>query len=175
MSPRRPVRFTAAAALAAALALGMSCAEASDEDLIRELVEEAAARAEERDVEALGALFAADYEDFEGRDAAGTVRLIADHLARRRGVVVHVLGVRVGAVGTDGRAEVESEVALSHGAAEMLRRLVRFGGEYYRFRIEAIRVASGEWRFAYAEWRAVGTVDLFPESLAVLRKLFPDL
>jgi len=111
----------------------------------------------------------------EGRDKAGTVRLVTDYLARYRGIVVHVLGVHPGAIGADGRAEVECEVALSHGAAEILRKLIRIGSEYYRFRFELRKDAAGEWRFAYAEWEAAALTDLFPESLDILRKLFPDL
>lgn len=175
MTGNRRVRRGAAAVLAAAVVLASACAAPSDEALIRDLIEEAAARAEKRDVAGLAGLFAPDYGDFEGRDAAGTVRLVTDYLAQYRGVVVHVLGVRVDPAGPDGRVPVECEVVLSHGAAEMLRKLIRYGGESYRFRIEVRRSGPKGWRFTYAEWRAIGTADLFPESIEVLRKLFPDL
>jgi len=120
-------------------------------------------------------LLAPDYKDFEGRDKAGTVGLITDYLARYRGVVVHVLGVELGPTAADGRAEVACEVALSHGAAEILRKLIRIGSEYYRFRFGLLKDGAGEWCFAYAEWEQVGLTDLFPESLVILKKLFPEL
>ena len=162
------------AAVAVCLLAG-SCGRPSEEARIRDLIKESAARAENRDVGGLMDLFTPDYKDFEGRDKAGTVRLVTDYLDRYRGVVVHVLGAHPGAIGADGRADVECEVALSHGAAEILRRLIRIGNEYYRFRFDLRKDAAGEWRFAYAEWEAIALTDLFPESLAVLKKLFPDL
>lgn len=175
MSPSRGFRIAGAAAGAVALVFAAFCGGPSDEARVRELLEESAARAEKGDVEGLMRSFAPDYVDFEGRDRAGTVRLITDYLARYRGVVVHILGARVGAIGPDGRASVECEAALSHGAAEFFRRLIRYGGEYYRFRIDLRRSGPKEWRFTFAEWRTIGTAGLFPESLEVLRELFPDL
>jgi hypothetical protein len=171
------VRRAAAVSLAAAgvCLLTWTCGGPSEEARIRELLEDSAARAENRDVGGLMELFAPGYTDFEGRDKAGTVRLITDYLARYRGVVVHVLGVRPGTIGADGRAEVECEVALSHGAARVLRKIIRVGGEYYRFRFDLRKDGAGEWRFAYSEWEPIGLTELFPESLEVLRKLFPNL
>jgi len=171
------VRRALAVSLAAAAVclFSWTCGRPSEEARIRELLEDSAARAEGRDVGGLMELFVPDYADFEGRDKAGTVRLITDYLARYRGVVVHILGVHPGPIGTDGRAEVECEVALSHGAARILRRLIRVGSEYYRFRFDLRKNGTGEWRFAYAEWESIGLSELFPESLEVLRKLFPDL
>jgi hypothetical protein len=174
---RRHAGLVAAVPLAAGLVclLAVFCGRPSEEARVRELIERAAARAEKRDVRGLMDLFAPDYRDFEGRDKAGTVSLITDYLARYRGVVVHVLGVEAGPIAADGRAEVTCEVALSHGAAEILRKLIRVGSEYYRFRFELGRDGGGEWRFAYAEWEQVDLADLFPESLAILKKLFPEL
>lgn len=174
MSP--PVRRFAALVLAGAAAglFGASCGPPSEEVRIRELIERGAALAEKKDVTGLAGLFAADYRDFEGRDKDGTVRLIADYLARYRGVVIHVLGVHPEGIAADGRAGVGCEVALSHGAAEVLRKLVRLGSEYYRFRFDLIQDPAGEWRFAYAEWESVALTELLPESLKALRELFPD-
>lgn len=174
---KRAAAPLSAVSIAAAVAclLAGSCARPSEEARIRELLEETAARAEKRDVGGLADLFTPDFKDFEGRDKAGTVRLVTDYLARYRGVVVHILGVHPGTVGADGRADIECEVALSHGAAEILRKLIRIGSEYYRFRFDLRKDAAGEWRFAYAEWEPLALTGLFPESLDILRKLFPDL
>ncbi len=165
------------AALATALTglLVLACGGPSDEMRIRGLLEEATVRAEKRDIAGLRELFADEYRDFQGRDADGTLRLVKDHLDRYRGVVIHLLGARLGEIGTDGVASVECEIAMSHGAAEVLRKLIRFTGEYYRFRMEVRRTGPAEWRFTYAEWESIGLEGLFPESLDILRKLFPGL
>lgn len=172
---RRGSAWGLAAALAA-LSLGVvSCGKPSDEAAIRALLAETAAKAEKRDLRGLRELFAPDYRDFEGRDVDGTLGLVADHLDRARGAVIHLLGVRVGDIGADGRASVDCEASLSHGAAEVLRRLIRYTGEYYRFRVEVRKDGSGRWRLAYAEWQSIGLPELFPESLDLLKKLFPGL
>jgi len=167
----RSVWAAAAALFAAALAAG-ACGKPSDEALIRGLLSDTVDRAEKRDMSGLNAFFASEYEDFEGRDTAGTLRLVESHLGRYRGVVIHLLGVRVDAGSADGRASVECEVALSHGAAEALRKLIRFAGEYYRFRIDLRKTGPAEWRYTRAEWSPVGLTEVFPESLAILKELF---
>jgi len=161
--------------MAAAVLSVLACGKPSDESAIRALLAEAVARAEDKDVRGVMELLASDYVDFEGRDAAGTRSLISEYLDRYRGVVIHLLGARVGDPGPDGRAAVECEVSLSHGAAEVLRKLIRYAGEYYRFRIDVRRTGRGEWRIAYTEWRSIDLTELFPESLAILKKLFPGL
>ncbi len=166
------------AVLAAFFVVGIlapACGGPSEEDHIREVIEKAAARAEKRDVEGLMRFLAADYEDGEGRDREATARLVAGYLDRYRGVVVHVLGARVGEIAPDGRAPVEFEIALSHGAAEMLRKLIRWSGATYRFEADLRKDERGEWRLVYADWDEIPLAGLFPESLAVLKELFPGL
>jgi hypothetical protein len=163
------------AALLAAVAVAAGCGGTSEEDRVRETVAKAAARAEKRDLEGLGRFLDAGFTDGEGRDKAGLLELVSGYLERRRGVVVHVLGCRVLEVDPAGRASVEFEVSLSHGAAEVLRKLIRWSGTYYRFSAGLVRDPAGEWRFAAAAWEEIPLTDLFPESLAVLKELFPDL
>ncbi len=170
---RRRVRAWAAAALAASVVLVPACSRPSDEAVIRGLLSDAAARAEKRDMAGLMELFAPDYRDFQGRDRDGAQRLVSGYLEHFRGIVIHLLGTRVGPIGPDGTASVEFEVALSHGAAEALRRLVRYAAECYHFRVDLRRFGPGAWRLTYAEWESVDGTGLFPESLEVLRKLFP--
>jgi len=175
MTRRRVRPMEAAAVLAAIVLSALACGKPSDESAIRALLEESVARAEKKDPEGLMEFFAADYVDFQGRDRAATLRLVTDYLDRYRGVVIHLLGVRIGAVGPDGRASVDCEVSLSHGAAEVLRRLIRSTGEYYRFRFDVRKTGPAEWRFSFAEWQSIGLAELLPESLDVLKKLFPGL
>ncbi|MGZ5423374.1 MAG: hypothetical protein ACXW2R_03255 [Candidatus Aminicenantales bacterium] len=164
-----------AAVLAAVLFSTPHCGKPSDVSAIHALLEKSVALAEKKDARGLMEFFAPDYVDFTGRDPAGTLRLITDYLDRYRGIVIHLLGARVGDVGPDGRASVECEVSLSHGAAEVLRKLIRYSGEYYRFRIDLRKSERGEWRLTYAEWQSIGLAGLFPESLDILKKLFPGL
>ena len=172
----RPFRMTAAvAALAVIVFSASACGKPSDESTIRAMLRESVARAEKKDARGLMELFAPDYVDFEGRDPAGTLRLVTDYLDRYRGIVIHLLSARLGEIAPDGLASVECEISLSHGAAEVLRKLIRYTGEYYRFRFDLRRSGPGTWRFTYAEWQSISLTDLFPESLAVLKKLFPGL
>jgi hypothetical protein len=175
MKGARTAPLAVALGLAAVGLIAAACSKPSEETRIRALLERAADLAEDRDVPGLAALFLDDYADFEGRDKAGTVRLVTGHLSRYRGVVIHILGLRVDAIGPNGRADIGCEIALSHGAAQVLRRLVRVGSEYYRFELELRKDGSGEWRFAYAEWEEIGLGELLPESLEILKKLFPEL
>jgi SnoaL-like domain len=128
--------------------------------------------AEKRDIPGLLSLLTDDYADFEGRDRAGTADLVADHFRRRYGIVVHLLHTEIAEVRADGTATVRTDVVLSSGGAEILRKLVRFAGEFYRFELELRKTPDG-WRVARAEWAASAQDILFPESLPVLRELFP--
>jgi hypothetical protein len=170
----RPSRIVAAG-LALAGLLANCGGRPSAEDRIRSLIKDAVTRAEKGDVAGLVELLAPDFEDFQGRDATGTGRLVREYLDQYRGVVVHLLGVRIGEIGADSTATLECEVVLSHGAAEVLRRLIRVVGEYYRFRVEVRRAGAAEWRITYAAWESIGLDGLFPESRHILQKLFPGL
>ena len=159
-------------AAAAALALLACCSPATDEARIARLMNRVGTLAEKRDLPGLMSCLTEDYADFEGRDRPATETLVADHFRRRYGIVVHVLHARVGEVRMDGTASVQADVVLSSGAAEILRRVVRFAGEFYRFDLGLRKTPEG-WKIARAEWAPASAEGLFPESLPVLRKLFP--
>ena len=167
--------FLWALILAAAGLFPARCGRPSEEVRIRDFLKKAVVLAGNREIAALMEHFSPEYSDFEGRDKASTERLIADYLGEFRGIVIHLLSSRVDVSGPDGRAAVECEMSFSHGAAEVLRKLFSYSGEYYRFRFDLEKSGNGEWRFAHAEWRSVSLADLFPESLQILKKLFPDL
>lgn len=171
----KAVRVISLPALLGVCLLVHACGGPSPEARIREVLKESAAKAEKRDLAGFMEFLAADYADEDGRDREATARLVAGYLDRFRGIVVHVLGARVGELGPDGRIGVEFEVVLSHGAAEVLRKLIRVSGEYFRFEAELGQDAHGAWRYTYAAWEPLGLADLFPESLAILKELFPGL
>ncbi|OGD23873.1 MAG: hypothetical protein A2Y70_05970 [Candidatus Aminicenantes bacterium RBG_13_64_14] len=167
--------FLWALVLAVAGFFPAGCGTPSEAARIREFLKESVALAEKKQIGALMERFSPDYSDFEGRDKADAERLIGDYLGRFRGIVIHLLSARVDVSGPEGRAAVECEMSFSHGAAEVLRKLISYTGEYYRFRFDLDKTGKGEWRFAYADWQSVSLTDLFPESLEILKKLFPDL
>jgi hypothetical protein len=170
----RSAGFRAAALMIAATLLAPACGGGpTREERIRAVLEEAVSRANHRDVAGLMALCGPDYADFEGRDAARTRELVGGYFGRYRGIVIHLLGVRIDPAGPDGRVPVECEVSLSHGAAEVLRKLIRYAGSFYRFRFELRREPRAGWRFASAGWEEIGPAGLFPESLDLLKELFP--
>jgi hypothetical protein len=167
-------RLTTWLALAAAAAAGFGCRPPSEESRIREFVKETTAQAEKGHLDAVMDCLAEDYRDFEGRDKAATESLIRDYLGRG-GIVIHLLGVRIETIDSEGKASVRAEAMLSAGAAEMFRRLIRYAGECYRFDIGLRKGPQGNWLVESAAWEEVALTDLFPESLKILKQLFPDL
>lgn len=154
-------------------ALGPSCGHPSEEARITKFMKETIALAEKRDLGAVMERLAEDYTDFEGRDKTATEALIRDYF-RRTGIVIHLLSTKVDAIEADGRASVRAEAMLSSGAAEVFRKLIRYAGDYYRFNIRLRATPPATWQIVSASWESVPLTELFPESLAVLKKLFPE-
>lgn len=150
------------------------CGRLPEEEQVKQAVGSMAAELEKRDIEKVMGSVSPSYHDFEGRDRQGLSLLIEDYFRRYRGIVIQVLATRVELSEPGGSAVVEGDAVLSSGAAEVLRKAFRFLGEYYRFRLEMAK-DSGSWLVRYAEWRELAAADLFPESLPVLRKLFPGI
>ena len=137
------------------------CSAGSEEARIAKLMDRVGSLAENRDLPGLLALLTEDYADFEGRDRAATEALVADHFRRRHGIVVHLLHTEIGEVRPDGTATVEADVVLSSGAAEILRKIVRFAGEFYRFELELRKTPEG-WRVAGRNGRPSSPDEPFP-------------
>jgi hypothetical protein len=150
-----------------------SCRPPSEEAQIKAFLKETVALAEKKDLAGVMARLSEDYTDFEGRNKASTEDLIRDYF-RHSGIVIHLLAAQVGALEPDGTASVRAEAMLSAGAAEVFRKLIRYAGECYRFDLRLKKPLGGGWRVVSAGWEAVPLTELLPESLAVLKKLFPD-
>ena len=150
-----------------------ACRRQSESGRILETLDKLARLSESKDIEAVMASIEDGYTDFEGRDKAGLRGLLGGYFAGRTGIVVHRLGGRVEFPGS-GRADLEADVALSSGAAEALRRLVRLSPDLYRLRLGLVRPGD-RWLVRYAEWNPVGLAEVLPESLGVLKNLFPNL
>ncbi len=138
-----------------------------------ELVDTLARLAEKKDLETIMTYFADDFSDFEGRDKAGLKALLVGYFSGRTGIVVHQLSSRLDTLEIS-RASLQTEVALSSGGAEALRRLVRISPDNYRIRIGLVKDGTG-WLIQSAEWSYISLNELFPESLTMLKKIFPKL
>lgn len=155
------------------LALSPSCHKKTEEDVILELVNTLAGLAEKKDLETIITYFADDFSDFEGRDKAGLKALLAGYFSGRTGIVVHPLSSRIDTLEMT-QAFLQTEVALSSGGAEALRRLVRISPDNYRIKIGLVKEATG-WLIQSAEWSYISLDGLSPESLTMLKKIFPKL
>jgi hypothetical protein len=149
----------------------VSCSPKTDEDQIRELMKEAGQHIEKKDISFLMDLLSDDYSDFRGRDKSQTQDMVQTYFNEFRGIVVHVLGTRIDGINL-GEATIRTDAALSSGAAKALRRLVPVSTDNYRFEIELIK-KQGRWLIQYAQWKHIGIEEMFPESLSILKKIFP--
>lgn len=150
----------------------LSCAPKTDEDQIRELMKEAGRHIEKKDLSALMDLLTDDYTDFRRRDKTQTKDMVQTYFSQFRGIVVHILSTRFDAIAPQ-EASIQTDVALSSGAARALRKWVPLSTDNYRFNIELVK-EQNRWWIEYAEWKQIGIDELFPESLSILKKLFPD-
>jgi hypothetical protein len=163
-----------------ALAVGMflaifsdSCQEKSEKNLILELMENVVKLAEKREIDNLMSNLADDYFDFEGRDKDKTRDLLIQYFEQHEGIVIHILSTRFDE-GDPLRAQIQTEMAISSGGAEILRKLIKFTGETYRFKIHLLKT-NRQWQVQFAEWKDVGVEELYPESLSSLKKIFPKI
>lgn len=148
----------------------LSCRQDTEERRILGLFDNLARLAEKKEPEKMMAAFAEDYTDFEGRDKAGLRDLLSGYFSGRTGIVVNRLSAKV-EVGAGG-AYLEADVALSSGAAQAFRRLVRISPDLYRLKVE-FSGGPGHWLIRYAEWTPIDPTELLPESLSLFKKLAP--
>ncbi len=148
------------------------CRPKTDREIIAAAIAGMASQVEEKDAAGLIAHLAEDYRDGEGRDRAQTAAMIENYFSRYRGIVVKVLASRI-ELRSRQSAAVETDVAFYSGAASAFRKLIGFSGENYRFRFAFGKTTA--WTIHSAEWEYVPLSGLFPESLQILRELFPNL
>jgi len=129
------------------------CKEKTDEELILELMEDVGEYAEKKDMSSIMINLADDYHDFTGRGKKETQDMINKYFERYRGIAINVLSSRIDEIRSL-EASIQTEVAFSSGAAKVFRKLVRYSTENYRLKIKLVK---------------------FPESLSILKKIFPDL
>lgn len=146
------------------------CVQKTEEDLILEFMENISRYAEKKDIDSIMMNLAYDYSDFEGRDKWKAKEMIDGYFKQYRGIVIHVLSTRVEEINLP-EAFVQSEVALSSGAAKVFRKLVRFSTENYRLTLKLIK-REERWQIQHAEWKSITLEELFPESLTIFNKIF---
>jgi hypothetical protein len=148
----------------------ISCGQKTEEDLILEFMDRISRYAEKKDIDSIMLNLAFDYSDHEGRDKWEAKEMIDGYFKQYRGIVIHVLSTRIEEISLP-EASVQSEVALSSGAAKVFRKLVRFSTENYRLSLRLIK-SNERWQVQYAEWKYVTLDELYPESLAIFNKIF---
>jgi phosphate-selective porin len=169
-----PKAVLAGAAVAALLAAGLApgCRAKTEREMIAAVLDDMAAQVEKKDADGLTGHLAEDYRDFEGRDRGQTAAMAESYFKRYHGIVAKVLTSRI-EMGEDGTAAVETDVSLYSGVAAAFRKAVGFSGENYR--VSCVFRKNGSWRISEARWETVPLDGLFPESLKILRELFPNL
>lgn len=152
--------------------LFISCRQKTDREIIAATIAKMAVQVEKKDAAGLIAHLDDGYHDFEGRDRAQTTAMLENYFSRYRGIVVKVLASRI-ELRSPHSAEVEIDVAFISGAASAFRKLIGFSGENYRLRFSMQK--TSDWTIQAAAWEYVPLSGLFPESLQILRELFPNL
>jgi hypothetical protein len=113
-----------------------------------------------------------EYADDKGRTFEDIEGLIQQYFAMYRGIAVNLLGKKIIFV-TAPDAEIEVEVGLSSGAAQLFRKAVRYSGQFYRFKLTMVK--EGErWIIKKASWENINQGDLLPESIEIIKELFPN-
>jgi hypothetical protein len=136
-------------------------------------MDRAAQHIEKKDAESLMMLVAEDYRDFSGRDKKETAEMVRYYFLEYQGIVTHVLSTKIETIEGD-EAIIKTDVLVSSGGAQLFRKFVKFAGDYYR--IEARLVKREEtWSLHYAEWTLISLDSLFPDSVSLLKKIFPNL
>lgn len=150
-----------------------SCARETDRELILEMMEDIAKLIEAKDTARVMEKLSEDYADFEARGKRETEEMVKDYFQNYRGIVIHILSTRFDDLSVAG-ASIETDVVLSSGGAVAFRKAVPFTGDFYRFKMK-LRKGGDAWRIQYAEWAGISLEDLFPESLSILKKIFPGI
>jgi hypothetical protein len=153
-----PQKLPVTLACLSVLLVFAGCGGKSDEGMILKLVKELGHYAEMKDVPNIMIHLDDDYTDFEGRNKKETENTIREYFAQYRGIVINLLGTQVEDM-IPPEAAVQSDIALSSGAAKALRQLVRVSTDNYRLNLKLIKIGEG-WKIRYAEWRPIGLNEL---------------
>jgi hypothetical protein len=149
------------------------CSGKSEEDLILETIEEIGDYGEDRDKYGILSCISDSYSDDKERTKENIETLLEENFDKYQGIVVNILGTELIEVNPP-HANVEIDTAFSSGAAKMFRKLVRFSGHCYRFKVELIK-EDDQWKVKSASWEYITEDELTSESAKILKELFPRL
>jgi len=128
---------------------------------------------EEKNVEGLMSFVAEDYSDFRGRTKRETEEMVKSYFLDFQGILTHVLSTKIDEI-TPTQASIRTDVLVSSGGAQLFRKFVKFAGDYYRVEARLVK-REGSWLLNYAEWEYISLDALFPESLSILKRIFPKI
>lgn len=151
----------------------IACGGKSQEDLIQEIIQRLGDYAEDRDVSSIMLYIADDYTDFRGRDKTATLEMLKSYISSYRGIVVHMLGLKI-SLDDALQASFQIDIMVSSGEVKIFRKMIKFAGDLFRIKGKMVE-EEGMWKIMYAEWDYIPLEDLFPESLSILKKIFPNL
>ena len=141
--------------------------------MILELMDKAGQYIEQKDADNLMLFVAEDYSDFRGRDKRETEEMAKHYFLEYQGIITHVLSTKIDEIATD-EASIRTDVLVSSGGAQLFRKFVKFAGDYYRIKARLVK-RDGTWLLQYAEWEYTSLDTLFPESVSILKKIFPNV
>lgn len=154
------------------ISIFICCNTSSGRSEIEETIYSAISAAEERDVEKFMKIISIEYLDKEERTKSDIREKIEIYLNRFRGIAVNILNIKTVNESMNS-AEVITEISFSSGINKIFSKIVNSYGEVYRFNISMSR-KSKNWVVKSAEWSWMSIDELYPESLKVLRELFPN-
>lgn len=126
---------------------------------LRDLIRDAAAAAENRDVATLKGFVADGYRDAAGRDRRAVIRLAQAYLMRHGAVHLYTV-VKEIALEPAGRARALVYVAMAGRPIDTLEALEQVRADLVRFDIDFVGDGS-DWLVAAASWRRASPADFF--------------
>jgi len=153
--------------------LSVFCGKKSDKDIILDMMKEVGKYVEDKDTENLSRFISEDYIDFQGRNKSQTEAMINQYFQDFHGIVSHVLSTHIEDV-TPEEASIQTDVLVSSGGAKLFRKFVKYAGDYYRIKVRLVK-REDRWQLKYAEWAHIQLEDLFPDSMSILKKIFPKI
>ncbi len=146
-----------------------SCRKKTDRELFLEMMSDIGKFVEDKDINKIMPLISEDYSDFQNRGKMETMDMLRSYFRQFRGIVFNVLSSHIDELSPE-EASIQTDVSLSSGGVKILRKLVRVSPDNYRITMK-LRKRNGQWYIRYAEWEYISLEELFPESLAILKKI----
>jgi hypothetical protein len=153
--------------------ISINCGKKSDKVLILDLMDKAGQYIEQKDASRLMMFVAEDYKDFWGRNKKKTEEMAKYYFLEYQGIITHVLSTKIDEIAVD-EASIRTDVLVSSGGAKLFRKFVKFAGDYYRIKARLVK-RDETWLLHYAEWSHISLDNLFPDSVSLLKKIFPNL